>query len=205
MLIPIRTVAITPYAIDAQLSRLPRLVQRLTFIYSRTFSIPIANLQYYIYIVLYVHVHICCQLSCQMDFSNWRRRLSIVAHFIDGDSAAASISKYFSWPVYTTYPHTRRYTYVCANFSVRFVISCSLSGGRSVPIATLFVRARADLQAPLRGRCTWASRCCCRHCRCCGCIGKPDQAPCTYRGNGPGCWLLFCHKLQTSFATRLFW
>lgn len=96
-------------------------------------------------------------------------------------------------------------TLLLANFSVRFVISCSLSGGRSVPIATLFVRARADLQAPSRGRCTWASRCCCRHCRCCGCIGKPDQAPCTYRGNGPGCWLLFCHKLQTSFATRLFW
>lgn len=92
------------------------------------------------------------------------------------------------------------FTYVCANFSVRFVISWSLSGGRSVPIATLFVRARADLQAPSRGRCTWASSCCCRHCRCCGCIGKPDQAPCTYRGNGPG-----CHKLQTCFATRLFW
>lgn len=52
MSIPIRTVAITPYAIDAQLSRLPRLVQRLTFIYSRTFSIRIANLQYYIYMYI---------------------------------------------------------------------------------------------------------------------------------------------------------
>lgn len=52
MPIPIRTVAITPYAIDAQLSRLPRLVQRLTFIYSRTFSIRIANLQYYIYVYI---------------------------------------------------------------------------------------------------------------------------------------------------------
>lgn len=82
----------------------------------------------------------------------------------------------------------RIFAYVCVNFSVRIVISCSLSGGRSVPIATLFVRVRADLQAPARGRCTWASRCCCRYyCRCCGCIGKPDQAPCTYRGNGPGC------------------
>lgn len=52
MSIPIRPVAITPYAIDAQLSRLPRLVQRLTFIYSRTFSIRIANLQYYIYMYI---------------------------------------------------------------------------------------------------------------------------------------------------------
>lgn len=102
-----------------------------------------------------------------------------------------------------THAGRRIFAYVCANFSVRFVISWSLSGGRSVPIATLFVWARADLQAPSRRRCTWASRCCCRHCRCC--IGKPDQAPCTYRGNGPGCWLLHCHKLQTSFATRLFW
>lgn len=194
MPIPIRTVAITPYAIDAQLSRLPRLVQRLTFIYSRTFSIPIANLQCYIYIyvykVLYVHVHICCQLSCQMDFSNWRRRFYCWRLCIGLNFQIFQLTCLHYLRIQTqVHVCILIFTYVCTNFSVRFVISCSLSGGRSVPIATLFVRARVDLQAPSRGRCTWASRCCCRHYRCWGCIGKPDQAPCTYRGNGPGCWL----------------
>lgn len=99
MPIPIRTVAITPYTIDAQLSRLARLVQRLTFIYSRTFSIRIANLQYYMYIYIYVITICACSYMLPIELPNGFFQLTssiVAAHFIDGDSAAASISKYFS-------------------------------------------------------------------------------------------------------------
>lgn len=183
MPIPIRTVAITPYTIDAQLSRLARLVQRLTFIYSRTFSIRIA--------VLYIYIHICYYYMCMFIYvANWVAKWIFPIDVVDRRCPFHwwQLCSRLNFQIFQltclhyirtqTQVHVciRIFAYVCANFSVRIVISCSLSGGRSVPIATLFVRVRADLQAPSRGRCTWASRCCYRYyCRCCGCIDCINQ------------------------------
>lgn len=117
MPIPIRTVAITPYTIDAQLSRLARLVQRLTFIYSRTFSIRIAVL--YIYIYIYVITICACSYMLPIELPNGFFQLtsSIVAPISLMATLQQAQFPNISVDLFTLHTHTdagtRMYTYIC--------------------------------------------------------------------------------------------
>lgn len=113
-----------------------RLMQRLTFIYSRTFSIPIpifisisANL---------LHTIWCAANWVSKSVSNWRRRWSSSSSLSFIDCCCGLLAQFSNiwehficWSVYVCMCRVYVFTYVCANFSVRIVIRAAYQAGEA--------------------------------------------------------------------------